>query len=91
MVFVGPFLAIFGDFGINYIKFFEKRDNVEKLLQKIEEQTKVRDEDEKKAREDGKTISKMSKLRLDLLPGFLLRPEITKCEESSGTIGVSGK
>jgi len=91
MVFVGPFLAIFGDFGINYIKFFEKRDNVEKLLRKIEEQTKVRDEDEKKAREDGKTIAKMSNLRLDPLPGFLLRQDVTKCEESSGRIGVSGK
>lgn len=91
MVFVGPFLAIFGDFGINYIKFFEKRDNVEKLLCKIEEQTKIRDEDEKKAKEDGKTISKMSNLRLDLLPGFVLRQEVTKCEKSSGTIGVSGK
>jgi hypothetical protein len=91
MVFVGPFLSIFGDFGINYIKFFEKRDNVEKLLLKIEEQTKLRDDDEKKAREDGKTISKMSNLRLDPLPGFLLKQEVTKCEESSGTIGISGR
>jgi len=91
MVFVGPFLAIFGDLGINYIKFFDKRENVENLLRKIEEMTKTRDEDEKKAKEDGKSLSKMFNLRLDLLPGFLVREEVTKSEESSGMIGISGK
>lgn len=91
MVFVGPFLAIFGDLGINYIRFFEKRDNVEKLLRKIEEETKTRDEEEKKAKEESKAISKRFNLRLDLLPGFCLREEVTRSEERSGTIGVSGK
>jgi len=91
MVFVGPFLAIFGDLGINYIKFFDKRENVETLLRRIEEMTKTRDEDEKKAKEDGKSLSKTFNLRLDLLPGFLVRQEVTKSEESSGTIGVSGR
>lgn len=91
IVFVGPFLTVFGDFGINYIKFFENRQNVEKLLQKIEEQTKTRDEDEKKAKEDGKAISKTFNLRLGLLPGFLLRQEVTKSGESTGMIGIAGK
>jgi len=91
MVFVGPFLAIFGDLGINYIKFFDKRANVEKLLQKIEEQTKIRDEEEKKAKEDGKLISSKFRFRVDLLPGFSLREEVTRCEEGSGILGISRK
>jgi hypothetical protein len=91
IVFVGPFLSVFGDFGINYIKFFENRQNVEKLLKKIEEQTEMRDEDEKKAKEDGKAISKTYNLRLTLLPGFLLRQEVTKSGESTGMIGIAGK
>ena len=91
MVFVGPFLAVFGDLGINYIKFFDKRENVEKLLQKIEEQTKIRDEEEKKAKEDGKLISNRFRFRLDLLPGFSLREDVTRCEESSGILGISRK
>lgn len=91
MVFVGPFLAIFGDLGINYIKFFDKRENVEKLLQKIEEQTKIRDEEEKKAKEDGKLISNRFRFRLDLLPGLSLREDVTRCGESSGMLGISRK
>jgi len=91
MVFVGPFLAIFGDLGINYIKFFDKRANVEKLLQKIEEQTKIRDEEEKKAKEDGKLISSKFRFRVDLLPGFSLREEVMRCGEGLGMLGISRK
>lgn len=91
MVFVGPFLSIFGELGINYIKFFDKRGNVEKLLLKIEEQVKIRDEDEKKAREEGKLISKRFRVRLDLLPGFSTRDDVTSGGEASGLIGISRK
>ncbi len=91
MVFVGPFLAVFGDLGVNYIKFFDKRQNVEKLLQKIEEQMKIRDEEEKKAKEDGKLISSKFRFRVDLLPGFSLREEATRCGEGSGILGISRK
>ena len=48
--FIAPFLSIFGNLGIDYIKFFEKRENVEKLLQKLEEQIKIRDEDKRIAK-----------------------------------------
>jgi len=91
MVFVGPFLSIFGDLGVNYIKFFDKRENVEKLLLKIEEQVKIRDEEEKKAKEDGKLISNRFHVRLDLLPGFSIREEATRGEEASGMVGISRK
>jgi len=91
MVFVGPFLAVFGDLGVNYIKFFDKRENVEKLLLKIEEQVKIRDEDEKKAKEEAKLISNRFRFRLDLLPGCSLREEVTRGEERSGILGISRK
>jgi hypothetical protein len=91
MVFVGPFLAVFGDLGVNYIKFFDKRENVEKLLLKIEEQVKIRDEDEKRAKEESKLISNRFRFRVDLLPGCSLREEVTRCEEKSGILGISRK
>jgi len=91
MVFVGPFLAIFGDLGINYIKFFDKRDNVEKLLLKIEEQAKTRTEEEKRAKEEGKQISGRFHFRLDLLPGFSLQEDVTSGKENSGIVSISAK
>jgi hypothetical protein len=50
MVLVAPYLSIFGDMGIDYIKFFEKRENVERLLKRLEDEIKVRDEDKQKAK-----------------------------------------
>jgi len=75
LAFGGPFLSVFGYVGVDYIKFFEKPENPERLLQKIEEEVKVRDEESKKAKEQGKLLKQKFGFRVDLLPGFSLREE----------------
>jgi hypothetical protein len=89
MVFVAPFLSAFGDLGIDYIKFFEKRENVEKLLKKLEEEIKVRDEEKKKAKEDRKLVSDKFGFGLDLLPGFSLQD--STYGPGSSLIGITRK
>jgi hypothetical protein len=76
MAFVAPFLIIFGDLGIDYIKFFEKRENVEKLLKRLEEEIKIKDEDKQKAKELKKQISNTFGFQIDILPGFSLQDTI---------------
>lgn len=89
LVFVAPFLSIFGDLGIDYIRFFEKRENVEKLLKKLEEEIKIRDEDKQKAKELKKQISDTFGFRIDILPGFSLQDATQN--GSSGLIGFTRK
>lgn len=91
MVLVAPFLSIFGGLGIDYIKFFEKHENVEKLLKRIEEEIKIRDEEKQKAKEQGKLISNRFDLKVDLLPGFVLREDPTFKGSNSGLIGIAGR
>lgn len=60
-VFVSPFLPAFGESistgGEKFLTIFEKRDNVEKLLNRIEELTKE-EEDSKKRKKAGKEAPK---------------------------------
>jgi hypothetical protein len=91
LFFVGPFLSVFGDLGIDYIKFFDKRENVEKLLKRIEEEIKIREEEEQKAKEQTKRISAKFGFQLDFLPGFLLREDVSYNEIGSGLLGIARK
>jgi hypothetical protein len=91
LAFVAPFLSLFTDAGVDYIKFFDRQERVEKLLQKIEEETKLRTDEEKRNREQEKIISKTFGLRLSLLPGFSIREEATRGESSSGIVAIQRK
>ena len=88
MVFTTPFL---GDIGIDYIKFFEKQQNVERVLQRIEQEVKIRDEETKQAKEDRKLIYQKFGIRLELLPGFLLRDDASRSGLDGGTVGITRK
>jgi hypothetical protein len=90
MIFVGPFLEIFGGVGIDYIKFFEKRDNVERLVRRIEEQAKVRDEENKRVKEQNKMVAERFGFRLSLLPGYMLQENV-RGDPRSGTIGIESR
>ena len=76
ITFVGPFLGIFGNLGVDYIMFFNKHENVEKLLKRIEEKIKILDEEEKKAKQQSKSISTTYGIKLDLTPGYEHLPDI---------------
>lgn len=89
LVVAGPFLALFGDLGIDYIRFFESRDNVEQLIQRIEERVRARDDAEEKAKEDRNSISRQFHVQLMALPGFKLVKQLTDGGENSGTIAIS--
>jgi len=89
--FIAPFLSIFGNLGIDYIKFFEKRENVEKLLQKLEEQIKIRDEDKRIAKIQKKLIFDKFGFQLDLLPSFLLQEGNGFNGKSSGFVRIIKK
>lgn len=91
LFFVGPFLSVFGDLGIDYVKFFGKRENVEKLLKRIEEEITIRDEEEQKAKEQTKLVSAKCGFRLGFLPGFSLREDISYNELGSGLLGIVRK
>lgn len=70
MAFVAPFLMVFWELGVDYIKFFEKRDNVEKLLRKIEEKSHTREEEKKNVKRQQELLSENFGFKLDLMPGF---------------------
>jgi hypothetical protein len=91
MVFVMPFLSIFGDLGIDYIKFFEKRQNVEKLLKRLEEEVKVKDEERQKAKAQRKLVSETFGFQIDFSPGFILREDIGYTQPDSGVVGIAKK
>lgn len=89
LVFAMPFLSLFGDIGIDYIKFFEKSENVERLLQRIEQKVKLRDDETKQAKEHGKLISQRFGIHLDLLPGFSMQEVTTHNGPNWGIIGIT--
>src|SRR5208282_1314253 len=89
MVFVGPFLSVFGNVGIDYIKFFEKKENVERLLKRIEEESALKDEENKTAKEHTKLISHRYGFEIELLPGYSLQENYVY-EKNPGAIGVVG-
>lgn len=91
MVFVAPFLSVFGDLGIDYIKFFDKHENVEKLLKRIEDEIKIGNEEKQKAKEQGKLISDKFGFKLDIVPGFSLREDTAYNGSGSWLIGIMGK
>ena len=91
LAFAAPFLSLFGDIGIDYIKFFDKRENVERLLKRIEGEVKTRDEEKTAAKTQSELIAKKFGFRLDLLPGFSIREDATRNEFGSGTIGIVRK
>lgn len=91
MAFVAPFLAIFGDLGIDYIAFFNKRENVERLLKRIEEEIKIIDEEKQTAKEQGKLISTRFNFKMDFPPGFSMQEETTHKLANFALIGVTGK
>jgi hypothetical protein len=89
MMFVAPFLTGFGGLGIDYIKFFEKRENIEKLVKRLEEEVKIRDEEKRKVKEQGKLISNRFGIKLNLLSGFSLQEDATYNGSSSGLIAIT--
>lgn len=91
MFFVAPVLWIFGDFGIDYIKFFNKQENAERLLKRIEEEIKIQDEEKRKTKEQAKLIMEKFHLNLDLPSGFTLQEEPTLDSLSSSIIGIKRK
>lgn len=91
MFFIAPFLSIFGDLGVDYIKFFDKQENVEKLLQRIESEIKRKDEEKQKAKEQAKIIAEKFNFRLDLLPGFSIQGKITGTRLGSSIVGIERK
>jgi len=90
IAFLAPFL-VFENTGIDYIKFFEKRGNVEKLLKRIEEEIKVRDGEKRKAKEQERLVSDKFGFRLELLSGFSLQEDATYDRLGSGVVGIAGR
>ncbi len=86
ITFVGPFLGLFGNLGVDYIMFFNKHENVEKLLKRIEAQVQIKDEEEKRAKTDSKTVSKTHGIKVQLPPGFVHVPESSEGEKEKGII-----
>ncbi len=86
ITFVGPFLGLFNNLGVDYIMFFNKHENVEKLLKKIEEKVKVKDEEEKRAKDDSKTVSKTYGIKVQLPPGFVHSSESSEGGKEKGVI-----
>ena len=87
LAFLAPF-SVFGDLGLDYAKFFEKRENVEKLLKRIEERVKLKDEEKRRSKEQGKLVSERFGFGLEFLPGFLMR-EDASVERRPGSCVVS--
>jgi hypothetical protein len=86
ITFVGPFLGLFGNIGVDYIMFFNKHENVEKLLKRIEEKIKILDEEEKKAKQQSKSVSATYGIKLDLTPGYEHLPDIGGGDREKGVI-----
>lgn len=88
MLVAGPFLAIFWSMGLDYVRFFEKPQNVEKLLQSIEAEVKVRDEEAASVKKDIELLIDRFTVQLDFLRGFSLKEDATKGESDRGLIAV---
>ena len=91
MAFVAPFLLVFWELGVDYIKFFEKRENVEKLLKKIEEKSHAREEEKKNIKRQQELLSENFGFKLDFLPGFSMTEDKTPDGGTSNTIRIETK
>lgn len=69
IVFMQPLLSVFSNAGIEYISFFSVRGNVEKLLERIEEKIKIREDEKSRIKVLQKEISSRYGIVLSLAPG----------------------
>jgi hypothetical protein len=88
LTFVAPFLMVFWDLGVDYIKFFEKRENVEKLLKTIEEKTHAREEEKKNIKRQQELLSEKFRFKLDLIPGCSVMEDNPPDGRTSKTIRI---
>ena len=91
LTFVAPFLMVFWEFGVDYIKFFEKRDNVEKLLKTIEEKSHAKEEEKKNIKRQQGLISEKFKFKVELVPGCSVTESKTVEGEAPNTIRIESK
>lgn len=89
LVFVAPLMSAFTNLGIDYIKFFENKANVEALLRRIEAETRIKDEQKHRAKEQQNLITKRFGFKLDISPEIWLREDLAQGGLNGGSIGLT--